>query len=285
MILVTGATGNTGGEVLARLVELGAAVRALARNPEKAEVLAATGVDVVLGDMTDPVAMATALVGVERLFLMSPPHPEQLEMEGAVISAAEEADVSLIVKLSVLGAGPDSALELGRVHAAIEDRLARSGIPNTVLRPGSFMQNFFSYAPTIQADDTFFAAAGDGATAMVDSRDIAAVAAAVLSEKTHVGDVLAITGPEAVTYHEAADALSAATGRTIRYVDVPPEAAGEGMLAAGIPDWLVEDLLTIYSLQREGHLAEVAPTVKEVARVEPRTFAEFARDFAPVFSA
>ena len=285
MILVLGATGNTGGEVLARLVELGAPARALARSPEKAEVLAATGVDVALGDMTDPVAMAAALQGVDRLFLLSPPHPEQLEMESAAIAAAEEADVSLIVKLSVLSAGPDSALELGRTHGAIEDRLARSGIPNTVLRPGSFMQNFFSDAPTIQADDTFFAPAGDGATAMVDSRDIAAVAAAVLSERTHVGDVLAITGPEAVTYHEAADALSAATGRTIRYVDVPPEAAREGMLAAGYPDWLVEDLLIIYAMQRDGYLTEVTPTVKEVARVEPRTFAEFARDFAPVFSA
>jgi uncharacterized protein YbjT (DUF2867 family) len=285
MILVTGATGNTGGEVLARLVELGAPVRALARDPEKAEVLAATGVDVALGDMTDPVAMAAALAGVERLFLMSPPHPAQHEMEGAVLDAALDAGVSLVVKLSALGAGPESPLQLGQRHAEIEERLAGSGVSHTVLRPGSFMQNFFNFAPTIRADDTFYAPAGDGAIAMVDSRDIAAVAGAVLSEGGHDGDVLTITGPEAVTYEEAAEALSAATGRTIRYVDVPPEAAGQGMLEAGIPDWLVDDLLVLYGLQRDGYAAEITPTVKEVARVEPHTFAHFARDYAPVFAA
>jgi uncharacterized protein YbjT (DUF2867 family) len=229
--------------------------------------------------------MATALTDVERLFLMSPPHPAQQEMEGTAIDAAEEADISLIVKLSALGAGPESPLQLGRRHAEIEERLAESGIPNTVLRPSSFMQNFFNFAPTIRSDDTFFAPAGDGAIALVDSRDIAAVAAAVLTEGGHDGDILTITGPDAVTYEEAAEALSAATGRTIRYVDVPPEAAGQGMLEAGIPDWLVDDLLVLYGLLRDGHAAEVTPTVKEVARVEPHTFAQFARDFAPVFAA
>lgn len=285
MILVTGATGNTGGEVLARLVELGAPVRALARDPEKAEVLAATGVNVVLADMMDPDAMATALEGVEKMFLLSPPHPAQHEMEVTALDAAEEAGVSLIVKLSALGAGPDSPLALGRRHAEVEARLASSDVPSTVLQAASFMQNFFNFAPTIRGDDTFFAPAGDGATAMVDSRDIAAVAVAVLTEGTHVGDVLAITGPDAVTYQQAADELSAATGRTIVYVDVPPEAAGQGMLEAGIPDWLVDDLLVLYQFQRDGYLAEVTPTVKEVARVEPRTFADFARDFAPAFTA
>ena len=284
MILVTGATGNTGGEVLARLVELGAPARALARNPDKAEVLAATGVDVAIGDMTDPVAMAAALEGVERVFLMSPPHPAQHEMEGAVIDAAGKADVSLIVKLSALGAGPDSPLQLGRRHAEIEERLVDSGIAHTVLRPASFMQNFFKFAPTIRSDDTFFAPAGDGAAALVDSRDVAAVAAAVLTERTHTGDILVITGPEPVTFDEAAEALSAATGRPIRYVDVPPDAARKGMLEAGIPDWLVGDLLVLYRLQRDGHAAEITPTVREVARVEPHAFAQFARDHAPVFA-
>ncbi|HEY7623155.1 MAG TPA: hypothetical protein VH834_25495 [Solirubrobacteraceae bacterium] len=130
-----------------------------------------------------------------------------------------------------------------------------------------------------------FAPAGDGAIALIDPRDVGAVAAAVLTSDGHDGRTYELTGPEALTYRDIAEALSAAGGRRIEYVDVPAHAAHESLVAAGMPPWLIEHLDGAYELVRRGELAHTTDAVRMLTGRDPRTFAAFARDHAGLFAA
>jgi len=125
---------------------------------------------------------------------------------------------------------------------------------------------------------------GDGRIGWVDVRDVAAVAVRALTEDGHEGKAYDITGPEALSFAEAAERISAATGRNIRYLDVPPEAARQGMLSSGMPEWQVDVSLALLAAVREGALDAITGTVATVGRVEPRSFADYAREFAPAFA-
>ena len=146
------------------------------------------------------------------------------------------------------------------------------------------MQNFLMNAELIREGGEYYAARGDGKQALIDARDIGAAAAAVLTDPgKHSGATHELTGGAAVSDEDCAAALSEATGRPVRYVAVPPEAAAEGMRAAGVPDWLVDDLVFLDGLAAQGHLGAVTPTLEEILGRAPLTFADFARDYASAF--
>ena len=283
MILVTGATGTTGSEVVRQLAERGASVRAFVRSADKAAAIQDVAGEIAVGDMAAPETLDAAMVGVERVFLLSPVDPRQVELQGNVIAAAERAGVEHVVKMAALGTSAESPITIARMHAETEARLEASGMAFTHLHPHLFMQSFLGYAPTIKSDGAFYAPMKDGALSMVDARDIAAVAAAALTEEGHAGRVYDITGPEALSFADAAAKLSTAIGKPVRYVDVPPAAAREAMLGSGMPEWLVDDLLRLMDVFSAGLAAEVTTAVADVAKVEPRTFDRFVRDHARFF--
>ena len=165
-----------------------------------------------------------------------------------------------------------------------EDYLEASGLAWTHLRPGMFMQNLLGSAASIAGEGAFHGVLGDARVAMVDVRDIAAVALKTLTEHGHEAKAYTITGPEALTYSEVVGKLGAVLGKPVRYIDVPPEKFKQSLLGAGMPEWTADALLEIFDYVAKPLGAKVTNTVAEVAKKAPISFDQFARDHAAAFS-
>jgi uncharacterized protein YbjT (DUF2867 family) len=272
-MLVTGATGNVGSQVVLELQVLGVPVRAFVRDPGKL-----AGVDLAIGDFSDPESIRRALAGVDRVFLSSADGPEKVAHEAAVVDAAAAAGVELIVKASTMLAQVGSPMKPLDWNGRSEEHLKRSRVPAVILASGFYMTNLLAAAEPVSREGILPAPAGDGAVAMIDPRDVAAVAAVTLTGNDHAGRSYRLTGPEPITYAHIAEVLGA------EYVDVPPEAARRSLEAAGMPDWLVDHLDRAFALIRSGALEATTDVVRAVTGREPRDFAAFARDHAAVFA-
>ena len=285
-VLVTGATGNVGSWVVKELRGHGASIRAFVRDPDRAAEKLGDDVELAVGDFSDTSSLHRALEDADHLFLTSADSPQMVEHETAVIEAAAAAGVSRIVKLSTLGAKVGSPLPPFDWHGRIEQHLWRSEVPAVVLRPNFYMSNLLGSAESIRQTGKLFAPADVAKIAMIDPRDVATVAAVVLTTDIgHEGQTYELTGPEAITYEHIAEDLSAAMGRPIEFVDMPDEAARAGFVEAGMPAWLVEHLIRVFGIIRQGALEQTTDTVRALTRREPRTFAVFAREHAGLFQA
>jgi uncharacterized protein YbjT (DUF2867 family) len=282
MILVVGATGNVGREVVRQLVAGGAPLRALVRDPARASHIRLPGVDIVVGDLARPETLDPALAGVDRVFLTSPAEPDQVELQGNLVQACKRCGVGHVVKVSVAG-GPDAATQIGRWHWTTEKQIEASGLGFTMLRPSLFMQQTLRFAPSIAASGSFALPCGAGEVPLVDCRDVAAVAVAALTQESHDRRIYDLTGPEALSFEAVADAISQAVGRKVDYVHVPPDYARKQMLADGVPRWLADDMLVLFAAIREGYGGAVTDTVFRVTGERPRSFLQFARDHAADF--
>jgi len=284
VILVTGATGLNGSELVRRLSARGIPSRALVRNLEKAQPLASLPhVEVVEGDMARPDSLTKALRGVDRAMLISSSDPTMLETQCTFIDAARKAGVRHVVKLSGIIPELDSPFRFARMHAEIEKRLEESGLAYTHLRAGEFMPSYFRQVPSIVGRGVLALPMGNARIASVDIGDLAEVAIAVLTTTGHDGKAYPLTGPESLTMAEVAAKLSAVTGKSIRYVDVPPEEATKARLAAGMPPYLAEGLDELFAERRKGKESKVWPTIEEVFGRKPTTFDEFASRNAAIF--
>jgi uncharacterized protein YbjT (DUF2867 family) len=284
MVFVTGATGNVGAKVVKELRDRGAPVRAFVRDPAKASSLLGSGVDLAGGDYAEPTSILAALQGVEVAFLACGNHPRQVEYERNVIDAAARVGVRRLVKLSALGAEPGSRVPFWDWHGGLERHLRASGLASVVLRPQFYMSNLLGSAETIKEAGAIFAPAGGAKIPMIDPRDVAAAAAAVLTEDGHDGQTYVLTGPEAITFDEVAFCLSEVAGRTIRYVDVPDDVARDGLLRAGMPDWMAENIVSVFGMRREDPAPEPTDAVDRLTGRQPRGFADFTRDHAALFA-
>jgi uncharacterized protein YbjT (DUF2867 family) len=284
MILVTGATGQHGKALLKLLSAKGIAARALVRNPAKAEAIAALPhVEIAQGDMARPESLVTALQGVDRAILISSATPEMQDVQVNFIDAAQRAGVKHVTKLSGIAPDLDSSFRFARMHGEIEKRLEASGMAFTHLRPGEFMTVYFRQVPNIASKGAIFLPMEDARIASIDIGDIAEIAAKVLTESGHEGKVYSLTGPEALTMAEVAARLAAATGKAIRYVNVPPEDARKAQLAAGMPPFLADGLFELFSERRKGMEARVWPDSEQLLGRRPTSFAEFAARNAAAF--
>lgn len=281
--VIFGATGNVGPHVVRELRERGVPMRVFARDPRRAAALLGDAVEVVRGDLDDPASVRAALAGAGRVLLCTPNDPRQAEREISVIDAA--AGVARLVKISAPVARRDSPLQFARVHARVEEHLRASGIPAVVLRPGFYMSNLLAAADSIRMAGRFFLPAGAAAVAMTDPRDIAAVAAVALTEDGHDGRAYSVTGPVALSCAEAAAHLSEALGRPVEFVDVPDAAARAAMVEAGLPEWLADEIVTLWGELRRGAGAATTDVVRVLTGREPRGVADFARDHAAAFGA
>jgi uncharacterized protein YbjT (DUF2867 family) len=279
MILVTGATGKIGVEVVRLLGEAGAPARALLRSPEKAKGW--QGIEVVEGDLDDAASVVAALRGVTRVLLLTAAGNAAQELR--VIEAAKQAGVEHVVKISSMGASAEGLSRLARGHAESEAALKRSGLGWTILRPGFFAQNLLAFVPAIKARGRFSASVREGKIAPIDARDIAAVAVKALLEPGHRGKIYTLTGPVALSYAELAAKLAAAIGRPVAYVDLPPSETREALVHAGMPGWLADDMLALQARIASGDASTVVGDVAAVLGRAPRSFDDFARDHAAVF--
>ena len=279
MILVTGAGGTVGSEVVKQLRQTGEPFRAAFHSAQKAAKAKTEGVDSVVLDFADRSSVAAALKGVDKLFLLGPTVANQSEIENNVVDEAKKAGVKHIVKLSVLDA-PRKDYIFARWHREVEENIERSGMAYTFLRPTGFMQNYVTYqGDTIRTQNSFYLAVGDSKAPYVDIRDIAAVAVKALTEPGHEGKAYNLTGPEPLSNHEVAGKLSRALGREIKYVAIPPEAFREGAKAAGLPDFHIDalaDLDRFYLTYKQ----PVSDSVERVTGRKPHNFDDFARDYA-----
>ncbi len=283
MILVTGATGKTGVDVVRGLAIVGAGARALVRDAAKAQFLRRPGVEVVVGDLEKPDTLRAALRGVERVFLCSAADPKQVELQGNMIKAAKEAGIKQVVKLGALGTSLDSPSSLGRWHAETEKQLIAAGLPWTFLRPHFFMQNFLGLAAGIKATGTLSLPMKNAKISLVDTRDVAAVAVETLTGAGHERKIYDITGPEALNGTDLVQKLSKATGKPIRYMDVPPDRARKEMLAAGWPEWLASAMVALLGVFAAGQASAVSTVVEELTGYPPRSFDHWAKENSAAF--
>ena len=282
-VLVTGATGNVGSRVVRELRERGVPVRAFVRDPNKAAAMLGDGVELAVGDFSDAASVRRAVEGVEGVFLACANDPRQVEYETGVIDAAAAAGVRRIVKLSALGAEVGSPIAFWDWHGRIEEHLRAWGVPSVVRRPTFNMTNLLGSAEGVRHAGSLFAPADGARVAMIDPRDIAAVAAVALAEDTHDGKAYTLTGPEAITFERVAEELSTVAGRRVEFVDVPDEAARQGMIEQGMPEFVAGEIAKVFGFLRRGDQDRTTDTVRTLTGREPRSVARFARDHAGLF--
>jgi uncharacterized protein YbjT (DUF2867 family) len=283
-ILVTGATGTVGAHVVDELQSRAADVRAFVRHPEAAA--AGLGdVELAVGDFDDPASLRSAMNGVDRVYVSAADGPRKVAHEAAVIDIAAEAGVERIVKLSALHADPASALPAFRWHGEIETHLLRSRVPAVILRPAFFMTNLLMVASGVAHTGMLPSPTAGRRVAMVDVRDVAEVAAITLLADGHTGRTYDLTGPSPITFAEVAAALTEATGRQVRSLDLTEEQARPRFEGAALPDWLAAHLAGVFGLIRAGGFERATDDVRAITGRPGRDIATFARDFAALFTA
>ncbi len=261
MILVLGATGTTGGEVARQLIAAGQKPRLLVRSKAKAASFEGKA-EIVEGALENAGALANAVSGIEKLFLVTA-GLDGPTLEASAIDAAKKAGVKHIVKLSVIGAEAPM-LTFAKWHAGTEKHLKASGVAWTMLRPGNFNTNALGWAATIKSQGAFYQPTAEGRWASVDPVDIGAVAVKALTSPGHEGKAYTLTGPESLSAAGYAQKISAAIGKPVKFVDVPPEAAKDGMLKSGMPAGYVDALLDLLAAMKANKADFVAKDTEAV---------------------
>jgi uncharacterized protein YbjT (DUF2867 family) len=276
-VLVTGATGTIGSQVVKELVAAGASVRVGLRDPGKGGALQAQGVEVVALDLERPETLKAAFAGVERLFLLTPFVEHFLPQVKAAVDAAKAAGVTFILRMSAFGADPQSPDGLAREHGQGERLVKESGLGWAVIQPSFFQDNVLTYGGAALAQQgAIYGASKDGKVSYVSSSDVGAVAAAILSRpEAHQGKTYVLTGPEAVTGDELAALLSKVVGQPIRYVDLAPADYLGAMTSQGVPRWTAEHIVALELVKANGWAAAISPVVREVLGREPERYAAF----------
>ena len=283
MILVTGATGNVGAELVRQLGAAGHDVRALVKDRQSAATMLGDGVELAEGDLTRPDTLDAAFRQVESAYLLLPMLPTLRQWDAELISAAKRAGVRHVVKHSNLGADQSDATTMQRWHRAGELLTEESGMAWTFIRPTGFMTNALAWAGMVKTSGTVYAPGGDGKLAVVDPRDIAAAAVAVLTQPGHEGKAYDITGPEALSAADQVSLIGEEIGRPLTYTDIPEPAARGSMLATGMPAEIVDALLEFMGGVRAGRSATVSDAVQELSGQRARTFADWVHDNASAF--
>jgi uncharacterized protein YbjT (DUF2867 family) len=294
-ILVTGATGTVGNEVVKQLLaakgqrEEDIIVKAAARSAND-DTFRNLGVQIAQLDYNKPNTLSTALRGVNKVFLLTPFQSNMVDLTLNLVNEAKNVGVKHIVKQSVLGADAEHEITPNRLHRQAEKIIEESGIPFTFLRPNFFMQNFVTfYSHFIKTQGAFYVPAVDAKASFVDVRDIAAVAVQVLScsskngETKHIRKAYDITGGEALSYGQAAEILSKEIGKKVNYVNISDEDARKGMKDMGADEWTINSMIELFGITRAGYLSEISTAVEQVTGNKPITFSQFTRDYAVAF--
>jgi uncharacterized protein YbjT (DUF2867 family) len=278
MILVIGGRSKIGSALIDELLTRGESVRALVR-PKEDEDSGPEGAETIVGDLADRESLRSAIAGADRMFLLCGPTPDEVQLNRNAIDVANEAAVSLLVRSSILGSDPTSQSTFVRDHGTCDAYLRGLDVPHAIVRPNLFLQNVpENTIPSIEENGNFYANAGGARISMVDTRDVAAVAAALLTQSGHEGHAYDVTGPEALSYEDVATKLSEAMGREITYVDAPDDTVRGALKSWGLDDWLVGALVELYRDYRrsgtDGYAAQVSDAIERLTGRPPRSLEE-----------
>jgi len=284
-VLVTGATGTVSSALLGALKGTPSLrLRALVRDPAKAEGLKKDGVEIANGDLEEPDTLAEAFDGVDILWLLTPASALEPSMGSNAVLAAKRAKVKHIVRNSAIKAGHDAPNRNGRLHALVEEAVKASGISWTILRPHYYMQNLLSSASSVASDSALYMNMGKGRVGTIDGRDVGVFAAKVIEHPDrHVGKIYNPTGPESIDMAAAAETLSRVLGKQVNYVALPQDAAQQAMLGLGLSRWFVGNVVDYGRVYSDGWGDFTTSDFKDITGQEARTFKQFATDFAPAF--
>ncbi|WP_330256758.1 NAD(P)H-binding protein [Nocardia sp. NBC_00565] len=273
MIVVTGATGNVGRELVRELAARNAEFRVLVRDPARAVGLPERA-ERVVGNLDDPATLGAAFDGADALFLLVP--GIGLDHAVAAVAAARAAGIGHIVQLSSFHAAIDPMPAMGRWHHEREQVVAGSGIPVTVLRPGGYMTNALEWAPVIRAGGEVLDPTGPGRYAPIDPADIAAVAAAALIEPGHQGRVYHLTGTETCTIAEQVATISRVIGADIKIREAAtPEQALQSRYPGGAPPALAAAIIEWFSMMRADTIGFRTDTVRQLLGRDPVSFEQW----------
>jgi uncharacterized protein YbjT (DUF2867 family) len=278
--LITGATGGVGAKVVGHLLRSGVRPRVFVRDAARARALFGNQVDIFAGDLADPVSLGAALDGTDSLFLVNS-GPRIPILDALAAKAAKAAGVSHLVKLSSLDV--EQSLAIGAWHEQGEAVVRASGIPFTLVRPTGFMSNLLAWAHSIKAAGIVRASTGDGRRPFIHSADIAAVAAAALTTRSYLGESLAITGPEAVSFSEIAARIGAAIGKQLQFQFISDEEAGRRFSSTGASTEETAAHVALWRAIREGRLATVTDGVRRILGREPITLDQWIIENAAAF--
>jgi uncharacterized protein YbjT (DUF2867 family) len=297
-ILVTGATGTLGSQVVKQLLSAKGKedvnIKAAARSSNDNTFEGLNKVQVVQLDYNNPSTLAAALKGVDKLFLLTPFQSNMVDLTSNLVNEAKNARVKYIVKQSVMGADVEPGITPGILHRQAEKIIEESKISFTFLRPNFFMQNFVNfYSHSIKTQGAFYVPAADAKVSFVDVRDIAAVAVQALVTTTtndggggrdkHKGKAYNITGGEALSYGQAAEIISNEVGKKVSYVNVSDEDARKGMKDIGMDEWTVNSMIELFEITRAGYVSTISPVVEQVTGNKPISFSQFVKDYVEVF--
>lgn len=285
-ILVLGGTGNVGNPLIRTLLTDGVAVRVGGKRDSLRKLPRDGNVEPVEFDYNNVATYPFALTSIQRLFLLTPVLPTIVELTAKVMAEAKKVGVQRVVKVSALGTGASAKTTFGRWHYQSEEEVTKVGIPHIYLRPNGFMQNFANFSGhTIRTENAFYAPLGEGKVSYIDCRDVAAAAAVVLTSNKPLKEVYTLTGPKAISGHEAAEILTKELGRPIKYVPITAQVASETMLKMGTPEWFVRALLDLYASYRQGEGEAISTSVQDLTGRAPYTFEQYVRENKAAFSA
>ncbi|MFF1326528.1 MULTISPECIES: NAD(P)H-binding protein [Streptomyces] len=283
MILVTGATGTIGSEVVRQLAARGEKVRALTRDPAAARV--PSGVEAVPGHPGDRASVEGAMAGVAAAFLVGVFGPDDAEQDRGMAEAARAAGVRRIVKLSSIGTGDPRLAGFGRWHLPGEEAVRGSGLEWAVLRPSSFASNTLAWADAVREGTPAPNLMGEGKQGVVDPGDVAEVAVRTLLEPGHTGRTYTLTGPETISASGQATVLGEILGRPVTLLSLTADQRREQLLGAGLGADYADSLMAGARFIEEGGNALVTDDVPEVLRRPARSYREWAEDHRTAFGA
>jgi uncharacterized protein YbjT (DUF2867 family) len=269
--LVIGASGTVGSEVVRLLREQGHKVRTTTSRKD------AAGGDSVYVDLMTGAGVQQAFAGIDRAFLMSPAgYANQYAILAPLVRAAQEQGVKKLVLMSAFGADADPASPLRRSELDLE----QSGLVWNIIRPNWFMQNFNTFwLHGIQTQNTIALPVGDAKTSFIDARDIAAVAARLLTDDAWNNRAFNLTGPESIDHVQVAGEISAASGRTVSFQDAAPADLKQGLLGAGLTEAYADFLLLIFGYLKAGYNAAVTDDVKTILGRAPTDLRNYVQDY------
>ncbi|MDC0336426.1 SDR family oxidoreductase [Pseudodesulfovibrio sp.] len=284
-IFVAGAAGNIGTALLASLNQAGAEVVAGVHDPDKAKVLKDLGVDARPFEFEDPDSMVRAMNGCNRMFLVIPLQEKLTRWGHLAVEAAKQAGIEYIVRTSGYAASSDAHWRLGREQGMVDQFVEDSGIPFTVLRPNTFMQNFTTVLTDMVKSGTIALPEEDAKVSYIDVRDIADCSAKLLMEGggEHVNKMYALTGPEGLSGAEVATQISQASGRDVTYLSTTEEAFIETLTTMGIPEWNINMLVSLTRVVKLGMIGNVTKAVEFLTGTPARNFSDFVAEHAPIW--
>ena len=282
-ILITGATGNISSGIIAQLNGSGHSLRALVRNPEKAEELRRQGVEISVGDLEKPWTLGSAFAGVDTVWILAPPGPRAPEQCSNALWAAKQGGARHVVRMSAFGAAHTAPTINSRLHALSDAELVGSGIPFTILKPHFFMQNLMMAVQSVAQQGAMYFALADGKMGLIDSRDISDFAAHVLTATGHEGKTYILTGSASLSMHQIAAAIGNAIGKPVAYVPVSVDDARQSMAQMGLDDWTVNLMCDYYAAYSANWGDLVTDDFQRVTGKAPRSIEQFAKDFGGAF--